>query len=66
MQMTARQKSFPRLTLLALVDILGTVDAAIAAGTGAREGAVYGTGVAHGVLVAGIRRASVVQVTKET
>lgn len=55
-----------QLTLLALVDILGAVDTAIAARAGARERAVDGARVADRVLVAGIGRAGIVQMAEKT
>lgn len=55
-----------RLTLLALVNVLGAVQSFVSGGAGAGEGAVDGAGVADRALVTRIRRAGVVEMAEES
>lgn len=57
---------FARRSLLALVNILGAVDALVPGGTGTRKGTVDRTRVTDGVRMAGIRCTSIVQMAQQS
>lgn len=55
-----------RLTLLALVNVFGTIQSFVSGGAGAGERAVDRAGVADRALVTRIRRAGIVEMTEES